>query len=143
MRFWDSSAILPLFVQETHSAALEDLVAHDPTMIVWWATHVECGSAVHRLRREGAFAPAEAAELLTRLAAAMGAAETVQPGNELSDAALRLLATHPLRAADALQLAAALVWARGRPGGRHFVCLDERLSTAALLEGFTVLPPLV
>ena len=78
--------------------------------IVWWTALVECGSAVHRLRREGAFAPVEAAQLLTRLTTALGAAEVVQPGEELSATALRLLATHPLRAADALQLAAALVF---------------------------------
>jgi predicted nucleic acid-binding protein len=140
VRFWDSSALLPLFVRETHSPAVEALVADDPAIIVWWAAHVECGSAVHRLRREGAFTPAEAAQLLTRLTAALGAAEVVQPGEELSAVALRLLANHPLRAADALQLAAALVWARGRPAGRELVCLDEQLSTAAILEGFTVLP---
>lgn len=140
MRFWDSSALLPLFVRETHSPAVEALVADDPAMIVCWTALVECGSAVHRLRREGAFAPAAAAQLLTRLTTALDAAEVVQPGEELSATALRLLATHPLRAADALQLAAALVWARGRPDGRQFVCLDERLGTAALLEGFTVVP---
>ncbi|HET6476377.1 MAG TPA: PIN domain-containing protein [Thermoleophilia bacterium] len=140
MRFWDSSAILPLFAREAHSDAVEALVADDSAMIVWWAAHVECASAVHRLRREGVFSPAEAVHLLARLTVALDAAEVVQPGEELSSVALRLLATHPLRAADALQLAAALVWSRGRPDGREFVCLDERLSTAALLEGFTLLP---
>lgn len=63
----------------------------------------------------------------------------MQP-EELATIALRLLASHPLRAADALQLAAALVWARGQPGGHEIVCLDDRLASAALLEGFTVLP---
>ncbi|HSJ25022.1 MAG TPA: hypothetical protein VK929_10160 [Longimicrobiales bacterium] len=53
--------------------------------------------------------------------------------------AMRLLRTHPLRAADALQLAAALAWAPA-PAGDVFVTLDERLATAATLEGFTVLP---
>lgn len=140
MRFWDASALIPLFVREAHSRALEALVADDPAMVVWWAGQVECASAVQRLRREGVFSPAEAAELLARLALALDAAEVVQPGDELAATALRLLAAHPLRAADALQLAAALVWARGRPTGHELVCLDERLRTAALLEGFSVLP---
>ena len=69
---------------------------------------------------------------------AMAAADVVLPGEELAATALRLLASHPLRAADALQLAAALVWARGRPAGHELVSLDERLRTAATLEGFTV-----
>lgn len=140
MRFWDSSALVPLAVEEAHSVPLAALAAEDPDMIVWWGSHVECGSAVHRLRREGAFGAGEAVGLLATLSAVVGAANVVQPGEELSTTALRLLAAHPLRAADALQLAAALVWARGRPNGHVFVCLDDRLRTAALLESFSVVP---
>ena len=81
---------------------------------------------------------AAAAGLLTRLDEALAAADVVLPGEELAATALRLLASHPLRAADALQLAAALVWARGRPSGHELVSLDERLRTAATLEGFVV-----
>jgi len=67
-------------------------------------------------------------------AVATDAANAVEPGNEICTRALRLLAVHPLRAADALQLAAALVWFRDHPAGLDFVCLDERLRTAALLD---------
>ena len=119
---------------------MEALVTADPEMMVWWASPVECASAVHRLRREGVFTPAVAALLLAGLATALDAANAVEPGNEVCAKALRLLAVHPLRAADALQLAAALLWAREVPGGRDFVCLDERLRTAAILEGFQILP---
>ena len=122
---------------------MEALVTDDPEMMVWWASPVECASAVHRLRREGVFTPAVAALLLAGLATALGAANAVEPGNEVCAKALRLLGVHPLRAADALQLAAALLWAREMPGGRDFVCLDERLRTAAILEGFQVLPETV
>ena len=54
--------------------------------------------------------------------------------------ALRLLNTHPLRAADAMQLAAALVASDERPESLPFVCLDDRLRDAARKEGFKVLP---
>ena len=64
----------------------------------------------------------------------------IEPGGALRERALRLLASHNLRAADALQLAAALVWAEERPAGRIFICLDARLREAARLDGFTVLP---
>jgi predicted nucleic acid-binding protein len=87
--------------------------------------------------------PAETAQVLAMLAGALDAANVVQPGVELCASAMRLLAAHPLRAADALQLAAAMLWARDKPGGRDFVCLDERLRTAAILEGFAVLPEAV
>jgi len=109
MRFWDSSALIPLFVQESHSPAIHALLAGDHEMIVWWASRVECAGAVHRLRREGAISVAAAAGLLTRLDEALAAADVVLPGEEPAATALRLLASHPLRAADALQLAAALV----------------------------------
>lgn len=119
---------------------MDVLVTDDPDMMVWWASPVECASAVHCLRREGVFTPAEAAHLLAGLATALDAANAVEPGDAVCAKALRLLGVHPLRAADALQLAAALLWAREMPGGRGFVCLDERLRTAAILEGFQVLP---
>jgi hypothetical protein len=47
---------------------------------------------------------------------------------------------HGLRAGDAWQLAAALVWCRERPRRRPFVCLDKRLAKAASDMGFTVHP---
>ena len=140
MRFWDSSALIPIVVRECRSPLVETLATDDPDMMVWWASPVECGSAVHRLRREGVFTPSEAAQVLAGLAAVLDAANAVQPGDEVCAKALRLLGVHPLRAADAFQLAAALLWARERAGGRDFVCLDERLRTAAAIEGFQVLP---
>jgi predicted nucleic acid-binding protein len=54
--------------------------------------------------------------------------------------ARRLLETHPLSAADALQLAAALVMTEERPTGTEFVTFDIRLAEAANKEGFPVLP---
>ncbi len=140
MRFWDSSALVPLIVAEAHSEVVQGLVAEDPEMMVWWASPVECASAVHRLRRQGLFDAVQAGQILKAAALAFDAANAVQAGDALGAKALRLLGVHPLRAADALQLAAALLWVRDAPGGRHFVCLDERLRNAALLEGFTVLP---
>ena len=56
------------------------------------------------------------------------------------DRAVRLVATHPVRAADAMQLGAALVAVADRPAGHAFVCTDGRLRDAAGREGFLVLP---
>jgi len=140
MRFWDSSALVPLFVQERHSTSAEALVGDDPEMVVWWASHAECASAVHRLRREQMLSASDTARMLADIGACLEAAAVVLPSDALRTGALRLLATHPLRAADALQLAAALLWAGGAPGACDFVSLDERLREAALLEGLHVLP---
>jgi hypothetical protein len=70
----------------------------------------------------------------------MEGADVVEPTLALRDRAGRLLATHPLRAGDALQLAAALVWCREAPHETPFVCLDARLRDAARAEGFAILP---
>lgn len=64
----------------------------------------------------------------------------MRPTNKLRSLAGRLLAVHPLRAADALQLAAALRWCEDEPGGKAFVCLDDRLRAAARREGFSPIP---
>ena len=50
--------------------------------------------------------------------------------------AIRLLRVHPLRAADAFQLAAALVAFRAQPQDAIFLTGDERLRLAAEREGF-------
>lgn len=139
MRFWDSSAVVPLLVRQTESERAAALIAEDPDMIVSWSTPVECASALARLRRENVIdADAEAAVLglLRQLGEEWS---EVRPVEQVRLTAYRLLRTHPLRAADALQLAAALAWAT-QPQGDAFVTFDERLAAAATLEGFTTLP---
>ncbi len=75
-----------------------------------------------------------------RLEELIADADTIPPTDPIRRRAGRLLALHPLRGADALQLAAALAWCDEQPSGVSFVCLDERLREAALRESFTVLP---
>jgi predicted nucleic acid-binding protein len=61
----------------------------------------------------------------------------VQPVPEVRELAEDRLERHELRAADALQLAAALVWCNRRPSRRYFICLDRKLRMAARAEGFS------
>lgn len=63
----------------------------------------------------------------------------ILPGDQVRDLATQLLDKHPLRAADGLQLAAAMVWCGQRPLRRSFVCGDQRLAKAAQSAGFSVL----
>lgn len=64
----------------------------------------------------------------------------VEPSEAVREQAARVLRLHPLRAADSLQLAAAMVWCQGDPSHGEFVCLDHRLRDAARREGFVILP---
>ena len=136
MRFWDTSAIAPLFVPESRTAQARALAAADPDMLVWWATQVECASALSRLERDETLDAKMMASASDRLAELADAWNEVEPNDLVRDSAVRFLRVHPLRAADALQLAAAFVAADHRPASLPFVTFDERLALAARKEGF-------
>ncbi len=142
MRFWDSSAIVPLCIREPSTERLKEILRDDPSMTVWWTTPVELASALARRRRED---PADAAaHEKTREHARILARgwSTVGANARVRELAMRLLRVDALRAGDSLQLAAALIWTENSPAGSDFVCLDDRLREAALLEGFEVVPKL-
>lgn len=138
MKFWDSSALVPLLVEEEATLLLRDLYLGEPGAIAWWGTPVECASAVSRLEREDKLSPTAATEALERLDALARHWHRIEPLDAVLETARRLLRVHPLRAADALQLAAAFLASEGRPSTLEFVCLDERLAIAAQREGFPV-----
>ncbi len=140
MRFWDSSAVVPLCLAEPQTSVVRPLVEADPTVVVWWGTRTECVSAVMRGQRDGDLDAALAEDARTILERLGSEWSEVQPSESLRVRAERLLAVHPLRAADGFQLAAALLWSRGETAGRHFVSFDQRLREAARREGFAVLP---
>lgn len=138
MRFWDTSAIIPLVVDEEATTSVRALLSADPSMAAWWATPVESASALARLRREELITAGEEEQSLSLLAALRASWTEVLPSNEVRDRAVRLVRVHSLRAADALQLAAAQLWA-GPASSAELVTFDERLALAARLEGLRVL----
>jgi hypothetical protein len=138
MTFWDSSAVVPLLVTEPATPAREAQLRADPAMLAWWGTPVECASALQRLVREGALKPADAEAARRRLRVLENNWIEVEPSQTVRQQAERLLRLHPLRAADALQLAAALVACQHEPATLPFLSADERLAEAARKEGFAV-----
>lgn len=140
MRFWDSSALVAVLADEPASGQVAPLLRIDPAVVLWWASPVECASAAARRRREGVLKASGLEAFLRALRELGEGCQVVVPGPAVRDAAIRLLQVHDLRAGDALQLAAALAWADGRPEGCDFVTLDERLAAVARVEGFTILP---
>lgn len=139
MRFWDSSALVPLAIRESRSDRLRELLDEDPEMAVWWASPVECWSALARQRREGAMETGGERQTRDRLDDLAVAWTEILPSDELRRLAGALHLRHPLRAADSLQLAAAIT-AAGVPPRIAIVTLDDRLAEAAAREGFTTLP---
>ncbi len=140
MRFWDANTVVPLTVNEERSAEMRDLLSSDGDQVVWWGTRTECISALARKGRERVISPMGEAQARVLLFYLGRSWNEVQPGDRLRTLAEDLLGAHPLKAADALQLAAALVWCAGQTRGREFVCLDNQLRTAATAQGFTVVP---
>jgi uncharacterized protein len=139
VRFWDASAIVPLLVAESSTRRLQTLAAEDSAILVWWGSEVECVSALARLEREGAFNEAAMTAALARLRQLVAGWHEVDPSDAIREAAARFLRVHPLRAADALQLAAAFLAAERRPASLELVTLDDRVAAAARKEGFTVI----
>ncbi|MBI3472181.1 MAG: PIN domain-containing protein [Candidatus Solibacter usitatus] len=134
--FWDASAVVALCAGDPRSPYVRRQLREMPSLTVWWSTPVEIASAIARLSRSSAAFNRGGA--LHRLEVLRAGWREVSPSGALRDRAERLLERYALRAADALQLAAALVWCNDRPPNRTFVCLDQRLSDAARREGFTV-----
>ena len=139
MRFWDTSALIPLFVAETATVSVDRWLREDSDVVVWTLTRVELLSVLARRRR-----------LEPRAARRLSGArrEILQSWEHWSEItaidlvrrhAERVVETHPIRAADALQLAAALVAAEDHPEDLDFVTLDRQQAKAAEREGFRVL----
>ncbi len=140
MKFWDSSALIPLFVEEDSSAIVRKIVKTDLHMVVWWGAVLECKSALARLRREGVISVEEEYSVRGRLKTAAAYWTEITASEQVRQEASRLLLVHPLRTADSLPLAAAIIWAGAPVQEQDFVCLDARLREAARKEGFLLLP---
>ena len=138
--FWDASALIPLCVLEPTTSVTE-LLATQHERVVWWGTLVEIRSAIARRYRSGLLDDVNRRAALGRLIALCRSETEVAPSPELRELATNLPDQYALRAADSLQLAAALAWCQRKPAGRVFICGDLRLAEAAAQAGFTVIRP--
>ncbi len=141
MNFWDTSALVALSVEEPHRQTALRVLEADEHIVVWWGTSIEYVAAISRRERDGSLTTDEVAAHLSRLNALSQVWYEVQPSQRIKTVAQRLLRVHPLRAADSLQLASALVASEDDPTSLGFVCFDARLNQAAAREGFTILTP--
>ena len=140
MKFWDSSALVPLLVKERETRYCLKTLSEDQEMLVWCLSKVEVISALCRRLKEKAFGEEEFQKAKRHLNDIMERAYEVQAIEKVRARALRLLEVHPLRVADACQLAAALVATQEDPHRLAMLCFDQNLRNAALKEGFIVNP---
>jgi len=140
MKFWDSSALVPLLVKEKETRYCMKTLSDDQEMLVWCLSKVEVISALCRRLRERVFGEEEFQKAKRHLNDLMERAYEVHAIEKVRARALRLLEVHPLRAGDACQLAAALVATQEDPHRLAVLCFDQNLRNAALKEGFLVNP---
>jgi hypothetical protein len=88
---------------EPTTKVVQTLAEKDPTMIVWWATEVECASAIARLERDAALDDAAATQAFHPLSQLAQTWHDVDPSDPVREATARFLRVHDRRAADALQ----------------------------------------
>ncbi len=140
MKFWDSSAIVPLVVDEEETEYCLKTLSDDREMLIWCLSRVEVISALCRRVRDNTLSEADFQKIKKHLNDLIERAYEVKAIERVRDRALRLLEVHPLRAADACQLASALVATQEDPTRLAMVCFGQYLKSAALKEGFVVNP---
>ena len=135
--FWDASVLVTLCVNQTPTP-LALVFESKYRIAVWWATHVEIASALVRSLRQQDITAVEYAHARQQAEGLANLWDVIAPSAKVARDARTLLERYPLRAADALQLAAALEWCEGEPKGMVFLTFDRRLREAAALDGFTL-----
>lgn len=140
MRFWDSSAIVPLLVFEKETQECIRALRSYQEVMVWTMSKVEVFSALCKRFREGSLKEIDFDSAKKRMNEFSDMAFEVISVAKVKERALRLLQVHTLRTADALQLAAVLVATREDTLKLQIMSFDERLTQAAKREGFIVNP---
>ncbi len=135
--FWDASALAHVCVPGQITRSARELIRTD-TIAVWWSTPLEVRSVLNRVRREGAISSSAVRASWERASGLLSACLTIPPTDAVKELASAQLDRFPLKASNALQLAAALVWCKQSPRGRRFICNDRQLLTAATASGFQV-----
>jgi len=138
VRYWDTSAIVLLLVKEAESTLRSGQLLSVSGIVTWWGTRSEAISALCRREREGSIDILTFQHGLDRLDKLSDQWGEVGASDALRLRSERLLRVHPLRAADAWQLAAALLATNEQTRGSTFHTGDARLAQAAGKEGFLV-----
>jgi predicted nucleic acid-binding protein len=140
VKFWDSSALVPLIVDEPASAELGRFLVDDPDFLVWTLTSVELLSMLGRLGRVASGLDDLIPGLRSDALGLLDRAIIVSDVDGVRRRAERLVGVHPLAAADAMQLGAAIIASGDRPKTLPFITMDRQLARCAQLEGFQVSP---
>ncbi len=137
--FWDTSAIVPTLVFQTSSKSASALLRKHKKLVLAWITRIEIYSAICRLARQGILDNKNYTIAVDRFTRIEKNRIEVFPTETLRALSIDLLQQYELRAADAMQLASALIWCNEKPSKKTFITFDEQLALAAAQVGFVVL----
>ncbi len=143
--YFDTSALLKFYIQEEGSEVVTDLIQNlgDDGISILDITLLELRSAVRRRERQRDMSEREANRIIDKIHRDERLVYLVQSlDSSVTEEAIRILDTHPLKTLDALQLAGCLIISRDMLEPPTFVCADTRLVNAARLEGLVTLNPL-
>jgi len=137
VRYYDTSALVKQYLQEAGSKLVLELLKSGEKVYTASLTYAEAHAAFSRRTREGRLTRQTARRLALRFDKDWESYDVVILGEDVLRLARQMLYRHPLRSADAIHLASALLLARTSPTARwSFVCADGRLCDAAKAEGF-------
>ena len=139
MRFWDSSALVPLLLAESRSPLMNEMLLDDREIVAAAITPIEISSVLWRRRHAGILKLDAHTVADRRFASLTTRWWQVAQSERVIESALHLVTKHALRSLDALQLASAVAFASS-PASLPFVTLDQDLAAAARAEGFPILP---
>ena len=143
--YFDTSALLKFYIQEEGSEVVADLMENigSDGISILDITLLELRSAVRRRERQEDMSEREANRTIDKIRQDETSVYVVQSlDSSVTEEAIRVLDTHPLKTLDALQLAGCLVIGRRMSEPLTFVCADTRLNDAVRLEGLVTLNPL-
>lgn len=135
--YFDTSALVKLCVLETGTPLAVALWEGGDTLLTSRIADVEVRAVLAAAERIGRIDAAPATQARERWDELWPGLAKVEPTRQVADAAGALADRRPLRAADAIHLASALLVREADP---LFAVWDRRLADAARAEGLLVLP---
>ena len=112
-------------IVEPGSARVRNWFDSDSEIIVWTLTRIELLSAIARLRREDSGSATILTVARRNIMRAWDGWSEITSVELVRRHAERLVESYPLRAADALQLGAALIAAEGDPTNLELVTMER------------------
>jgi predicted nucleic acid-binding protein len=137
VRYFDTSALVKQYLQEAGSKTVLGLLKTGEKVYTASLTYAETHAAFSRRTREGRLTRETTRKLALRFDKDWESYDIVILSENVLSLTRQMLYRYPLRSADAIHLASALLLARTSPTVRWaFVCADGRLCDAAEAEGF-------